>query len=315
MPLKFTTIPIGNVSHEEWLKLRKKGIGGSDAGAICCLNPYASPLSVYMDKTGAVEEKTDNEAMRLGRDLENYVAKRFCEETGLKVRKSNMMYISQENPFMLADVDRLVVGEDAGLECKTTSAYNADKWKEDDIPPYYVIQCYHYMAVTGKKNWYLAVLILGVGFKYVKLSWDDDIIRSLIQIEKEFWNNHVLVKVMPDPDGSSVCDKLIEQYFHSAKKDSEIPLIGFDEKLKRRTELQKLMVKLQTEQDQIDQELKLYMRDNEAASNEHYRVLWSNVETVRLDSKRLKKERPEIYKDFSYCSSSRRFTVKAVNAA
>ena len=42
---------------------------------------------------------------------------------------------------MIADVDRLIVGEDAGLECKTASAYNADKWKDGDIPLHYVMQC------------------------------------------------------------------------------------------------------------------------------------------------------------------------------
>ena len=59
---------------------------------------------------------------------------------------------------MIADVDRLIVGENAGLECKTASAYNADKWKDNVIPEHYLIQCYHYMAVTGKKEWYIAVL-------------------------------------------------------------------------------------------------------------------------------------------------------------
>ena len=51
---------------------------------------------------------------------------------------------------MIADVDRLVAGEDAGLECKTASAYNTDKWKDGNIPLHYIMQCYHYMAVTGK---------------------------------------------------------------------------------------------------------------------------------------------------------------------
>ena len=108
----------------------------------------------------------DNEAMRQGRDLEDYVAKRFCEATGLKVRRSNMMYRSTENPFMIADVDRLIVGRDAGLECKTASAFNADKWKDGRIPPHYLIQCLHYMAVTGKREWYIAVVILGRDFRY-----------------------------------------------------------------------------------------------------------------------------------------------------
>ena len=70
------------MTHEEWLQARKSGIGGSDAGAICGLNPYTSPLAVYQDKVSETVEEKDNEAMRQGRDLEDYVARRFMEETG-----------------------------------------------------------------------------------------------------------------------------------------------------------------------------------------------------------------------------------------
>lgn len=120
------TISTLGMKREEWLKLRKKGIGGSDAGAVCGLNPYTSPVAVYRDKTTDSVDMSDNEAMRQGRDLEEYVAQRFTEETGMKVRRSNKMYWSETYPFMYADVDRLIVGEDAGLECKTVSAYNAE---------------------------------------------------------------------------------------------------------------------------------------------------------------------------------------------
>lgn len=134
-------ISLKNVSHKEWLRLRKSGIGGSDAGAICGLNPYSSPMTVYQDKTSEDLQTEDNEAMRQGRDLEDYVAKRFTEATGFLVRRSNAMYRSRENPFMIADVDRLLVGEDAGLECKTASAFQADKWKDGAIPPHYLHEC------------------------------------------------------------------------------------------------------------------------------------------------------------------------------
>ena len=79
-----------DMSHEEWLRYRKLGIGGSDAGSICGLNPYSSAIAVFQDKTQKeAGEKEDNEAMRQGRDLEEYVARRFMEETGKKVRRAN----------------------------------------------------------------------------------------------------------------------------------------------------------------------------------------------------------------------------------
>ena len=125
--MMYSTIPTAGMAREEWLQLRKTGFGGAAAGAVCGLTPYAGPMSVYRDKTSDVVEDRDNEAMRQGRDLEDYVARRFAEETGLKVRRSRKMYRSRVYPFMLADVDRLVVGEDAGLECKTANAYQSDQ--------------------------------------------------------------------------------------------------------------------------------------------------------------------------------------------
>ena len=307
----FEKISLAGVDNMEWLRLRKAGIGGSDAGAICGVNPYSSAMKVFHDKTSEEVEEQDNEAIRIGHDLEDYVAQRFMEATGLKVRKSNFMYRSKEHPFMIADVDRLVVGEDAGLECKTASAYNADKWADGNIPLHYVMQCYHYMAVTGKRTWYIAAVILGREFTYRRLEWDDELISRLIGIEENFWNNHVVPGTIPPPDGSEACDEVIEQYFHTAKKASAIKLVGFDEKLNRREEILGFIAELQAEQKQIEQEVKLFMGDNQYATSDRYRVSWGNIDSIRLDSQRIKTEKPEIYADYGKASHYRRFEVKA----
>lgn len=306
----FDKISLSGVSNADWLRLRKSGIGGSDAGAICGVNPYSSAMKVFRDKTSTEVEELDYEAVRIGHDLEGYVAQRFTEATGLKVRKSNFMYRSKEYPFMIADVDRLVVGEDAGLECKTASAYNADKWADGNIPLHYVMQCYHYMAVTGRRTWYIAAVILGREFTYRKLEWDDDLISRLTGMEENFWNNYVAKGIIPPPDGSRACDEVIEQYFHTAKKASAVRLEGFDEKLDRREEILGFIAELQEEQKQIEQEVKLFMGDNQYAASDHYRVSWGNIDSVRLDSKRIKAERPEIYADYGKVSHYRRFEVK-----
>ena len=73
-----------NLSKEDWLRYRKCGITGTDAGAILGVNPYRSAFQVYCDKNSETIENIDNEAMRQGRDLEDYVAQRFTEATGLK---------------------------------------------------------------------------------------------------------------------------------------------------------------------------------------------------------------------------------------
>ncbi len=307
----FTKIPTAGMSRAQWLLERKSGLGGSDAGAVCGLNPYSSPMKVFMDKTGKEVQEQDSEAARQGRDLEEYVAGRFTEATGLKVRRSNFMYRSTEHPCMIADIDRLIIGEDAGLECKTASAYNADKWKDGKIPLHYVMQCCHYMAVTGKRAWYIAAVILGSGFVYRKLSWDRELIENLIEAEEDFWDRYVMTGTMPPPDGSKACDEVLEKYFHTAKKESRIELVGFDEKLGRREEILASISRLQEEQRQIEQEVKLFMKENELAENGRYRVSWSSVDTSRLDTKRIKQEQPEIYRDYVKMSTSRRFQVRA----
>lgn len=299
------------LEREEWLRLRKQGIGGSDAGAIAGLNPCCSPMKVYLDKISPEFDGQDSEAMRVGRDLEEYTAMRFTEATGLKVRRSNYMYQSMSHPFMIADVDRLIVGEDAGLECKTCSAFHADQWKDRNVPVHYLIQVLHYMAVTGRKAWYIAVLILGVGFQYVKIERDEEMIRDLVGIESEFWNGHVIPRVMPSPDGSDSCSKVLGKIFERAKKGEAIPLVGFDGKLERREELERMIDEMETEKKKIDQELKLFLGDHEAAFNERYRVTWSNVDSARLDTGKLKEEQPEVYKHYEKISTYRRLQVRA----
>ena len=299
------------LSHKEWLQYRKMGIGGSDAGAICGLNPYVSPMQVFLDKTSEVKETEDKEAMRQGRDLEQYVAERFMEASGLKVRKANYIFMHDENPFLLANVDRMVVGENAGLECKTVSAYNADKWKEGKIPEHYQIQCHHYMLVTGATHWYIAAVILGIGFVYYKIQRDEEIIRYLAEIESKFWKDHVLKNEMPAPDGSKACEEVLKKYFPKANSEPPVLLTQFKEKLERREEIVRLLEKLETEKNCIEQEIKVQMGEAERAECEKYQIQWSNVISNRIDTKRLKEEEPELYKKYLNATSSRRFQIKA----
>ncbi len=306
-------ISTNGMDYETWLQYRKKGIGGSDAGSICGVNPYATAISVFIDKTQPqVGEREDNEAMRQGRDLEEYVARRFSEETGKKVRRANSIFYQEENPFMLANVDRLIVGENAGLECKTASAYSADKWKDGHIPESYEIQCHHYMAVTGADAWYIACVVLGREFIWHKIERDEETIQMLTQIETDFWHNNVLADKMPEPDGSKAAEELLSKYYGSSEPEKAISLVGFDEKLKRRAEISELQDKLEKEKKQIEQEVKVYMEDAEKADSDRFSVSWKSITSSRVDSKKLKAVYPDVYKECVKEAESRRFTVKEI---
>ena len=307
-----------DMDRKDWLMLRKNGIGGSDAGAVCGLNPYVSPLEVYFSKTceGVDEGAPDNEAMREGRDLEDYVARRFMEASGLKVRRANVMYASREHPFMIADVDRLVTGREngiTGLECKTASPYSAEKWKDGKIPAHYIMQCYHYMAVLDAQSWYIAVMVYGREFKYIKLERDEEIIQQLIRIEENFWKRNVMERVMPEPDGSDAAETFINRHFAESRKELSIPLKGFDEKLRRREEITGIISQLDTEKKKIEQEIKTYMDKAEYAENENFLVSWKNSITNRIDTKRLKDEMPEVYTKFLNTVKNRKFIIKTVS--
>lgn len=298
-------------NQEEWLRIRKHYLTGTDAGAVCGLNPYKSSMQVYLDKISPEIETVDNEAMRLGRDLEDYVASRFMEASGKKVRRVNAMYVNDQNPFMLANVDRLVVGERAGLECKTSSPYSSDRWKDGGMPEWYYLQCQHYIKTLEMEGWYLAVLILGKGFQYTYIKRDEELLQYLVSIEKDFWENRVMARVMPSPDGSKGADELIQKYF--GNRGGIIRLNGFDEQIARRNELAGLVKKMQTEQKAIEQELKLYLGKEQAqvGVSDHYRVTWTEFETRRIDTERLKREQPEIYKNYSKIQKSSRFSIQA----
>lgn len=298
----------------EWLKYRKQGLTGTDAGAITGMNPYVSAFQIYQDKISDQIAEQDNESMRQGRDLEEYVARRFMEETGKKVRHANAIFQGEENEFMLADFDRLVIGEKAGLECKTVNAYCADKWKNGEIPLHYQMQVQHYLAVSGFERWYIAALVFGKEFIIHEIVRDEDIIRSLIVIEKRFWEQNVLARVAPEPDGSdNYSDMLGKMYL--GDKDKAIQLFGVQDELKRRDEIEELLEKLNKEKNIIEQSIKAQMKDAVYAESENYLISWMPSTQQRIDTKRLKEEQPEVYSQYLKDISSRRFQIRHRPAA
>ena len=300
-----------NLSREEWLKYRKKGICGTDAGAITGFNPYVSAFSVYRDKTSDEISEFDNEAMRQGRDMEDYVARRFMEETGKQVRRANTIYKNEKHPIMLADFDRLIVGEKAGLECKTVSPYSADKWSDGKIPMHYQMQVQHYLAVSGYDCWYIVALIFGRDFIIRKIERDEELINNLIVIEENWWKKHIVENTIPEPDGSTAYTKLLNEYYHS-DRDKTVKLYGMDETLERRGEIDSLIKKLNTEKEAIDQRIKINLEDASYGETEKYKVSWIDTVQNRIDSKKLKAENPDIYNGYLNEVHSKRFTVKKI---
>lgn len=297
-----------DMSHEEWLTWRKRGIGGSEAASIAGLNPWSSALKVYMDKISEeIEGISDNERMRVGRDLEDYVAKRFEEATSKKVRRENFLLQHPEHEFMIANLDRVIVGENAFLECKTTSSYGKSEW-EDSIPLHYELQCLHYMAVGGFDYCYIACLIGNEKFTWYKIERDEETINNLIQIEKSFWEEKVLKEIPPDPDGSDSCTELIKQKYNVSIPDTIELANTYLDKLNRRDSLDELIKGMEKEKKQIEQEIQLEMKDFERAIVGERVITWKTQMRTGIDSEKLKAD--DLYGIYSKTSTSRVFKVK-----
>lgn len=299
------------LSFEDWLKERKKGIGGSDAAAIAGLNPWKSALSVWLDKTDDAREGIpDNERMRVGRDLEDYVAKRFEEASGKKVRRNNFLLGHAEHDFLIANIDREVVGEKSLLECKTTNSYAKNDWEDGKIPLHYEIQCLHYLMVTGYERCYIAVLIGNEKFVYKTIERDEDTINNLLKLEKDFWENHVVAMMPPDPDGSDDYSTILKKKYKGDLPES-IELQE-EEKIDRYFDVTTLIKELETEKKVIEQGIQTQMGDYQAATAPGAKITWKPYTTNRFDSKRFKVDHEDLYEDYINTTEARRFAIKRV---
>lgn len=301
----------------EWLKVRQKGIGGSDAGAILGMSKWKTPFQVYLDKTEEVlEERESGEAAYWGSELEDLIAREFTKRTGKKVRKKNQILQHDEYPFMLANLDRDVVGENAFLECKTVNAYGASDWEGEEIPASYLIQVMHYMAITGNEKCYIACLIGGQKFIWKEILSDEELIKMIIEAEKNFWEQHVLAKVPPTLDGSSAAEK----YLNEKYKVSE-PGMSIDLKSEYANMIDEYMVLKEKKSllderiNAIENNIKNELGKAEKGFTPHYEVNWKQCISNRPDSKKLKAEYPDIYKEVCKESISRRFTIKPLREA
>ncbi len=307
--MSVTTISTNGMCREEWIEHRRLGIGGSDAAAIIGLNPWVAPYTIWASKTGRLPEKEDNEAMRQGRDLEAYVAERFTEETGKKVRRKNAILISDEYPFMMANIDRDVVGEDAGLECKTTSMMNLKKFKNGEYPENYYVQCMHYMAVAGAERWYLAVLVLNQGFYVFCIERDEEEIAALIKAEQDFWENYIVPDEAPPVDGMAPTTAAINALYPGGK--GEVTLGGLETDLKNLCDVKNEIKILEGLKEKYEQEIKEAMRDYERATCGDYTISWRSHSRSSFDAKAFAVEHPEMDLSRFYKTSEYRvFNVK-----
>jgi putative phage-type endonuclease len=304
------------LDREQWLEVRKGGIGSSDAAAAAGLSPYKSQLELWMEKTGRTaanesEPGMDNPVF-WGTLLEPYVAVAYQQKTDRRVRKVNAVLQHPTFPFMLANIDREVVAcpDVQILECKTAGEFGSRLWK-DGVPEYVQLQVQHQLAVTGKGAADVAVLLCGQQLEIHRIQRDEEVIARLIVLETRFWN-YVETDTPPPADGSESAAKVLRQLYpgNSTTLDlSQDATLGHAFTL-----LASLKVELEEKEAQAEK-LKQTIQQ---AMGDASRALFADGEVtfkrskdgISFDAKRLATDHPDIASQYTVTRpGSRRFVM------
>ncbi len=300
------------ISHEEWLRWRKKGIGGSDVSAILGINKWTSAIELWLDKTNQKNNPVEvNEAMEWGTILEPIIRDHFALVTGKTVTEVKAMLQHPDHPFMIADVDGVTTddnGDPAILEIKTASEYKRDEWLEG-VPTYYQTQVQHYLCVTGVSKAYVAVLIGGNSFRIYEVDADPEVQQMLIAVEKNFWDK-VQNMIRPEIDGSDAAKDLLDQIYDGGVEEGIILTEDAVEWVDAYIEASAEEDNAKAKKQEASNHLKEITGDYDKASCMGHSITWKPVTSERLDTKALKEKEPEIYSKYAKSSTSRRFTLK-----
>lgn len=298
-------------SKEEWLSLRKQlGIGGSDASAVIGFNPYKSAYTLWAEKTGRIPEFEGNLITEVGSYLEEFVAKLFERETGKKVRRKNRMLINSDYPWAFGDVDRLVVGEKALVEIKTTNSFPIMKQvRSGEFPEQYYAQVVHYLAVSGLEKAYLAVLIGCRDFKIFELERDENEIQALMMAEEEFWLGYVKTNTPPPADGAESTSETLTTIYPESN-DNTVNLMAYENDLKQYMTYTSLIKDVEKQRDEVANRIKAFLGESGRGESNHYKVSWTSSKRASFDSKRFASDHPDMdLSDYYKTTNVRTFKV------
>lgn len=313
-------VKTASLNRDQWLEVRKGGIGSSDAAAAIGLHPYKSQLQLWMEKTGrdgdlpVVDPQDDSSPMYWGTLLEPIVAAHYTRRTGHKVRRVNAVLQHPEHPWMLANIDREVVGapDVQILECKTAGINGSRLWR-DGVPEYVQLQVMHQLAVTGKQAADVAVLLGGQELQVFRIVRDDELIAQLIALERQFWA--CVERDQPPPaDGSDSADLALRCLYPrdsgtTLDLSSDLEISGVFSDLLAVREVISTQSALEA---QLKQRIQQRMGDATRAVFETGEVSWKRSrDGTSLNTAQLVKDHPELAQAYAVSKpGSRRFLVQ-----
>jgi putative phage-type endonuclease len=307
--------------REDWLAVRKGGIGSSDAASAVGLNPYKSQLELWLEKTGRdgslpkLDPHDEESPAYWGNILEPIVAAHYTKRSGNRVRRINavLQHPNPELPWMLANIDREVIGavDVQILECKTAGRNGARLWKEG-VPEYVQLQVMHQLAVTGKQAADVAVLLGGQTLEIHRIERDERMIARLIDLERKFWD-YVVNDTPPPADGSDSADQALRCLYPEDSGQtvnfSQEPALSI-----AYVELKAVRQNIATQEKreaQLKQTLQQAMGDATRAQFTNGYVTWKKAkDSTALDVATMLKEKPYLQARYTRTKEgSRRFLI------
>lgn len=187
-------------TRDQWLELRKDGIGSSEVPTILGLNPYETPYQLWRRKTGRDEPRPENFAMTAGHYLEDAVSRFYADATGREIIKSSAGdWLIRDNarPWMQVSPDRTfwIPGRthndrNKGIcECKTTRM-DVDP---DNLSDYWFCQLQYQLGVAGLEQGSLAWLCVGMQYKfgYKDIAFDEEFFTYEAEAVERFWKDNI----------------------------------------------------------------------------------------------------------------------------
>lgn len=293
---------------QEQLEQRRLGVGGSDIAAICGLYKR-TPLDIFLEKIGQKKPQETNDSMHWGNILEDVVAKEFARVKGFEVYEPKETLVHPEFPFMRGNLDRLIVGQDALLECKT--AKFSQDWGEsgtDEIPPGYLLQVAYYCAIANVSMAYVAVLIGNSDFRIFEYKRNMELENKVLEIVKDFWCNHVVPK--KPPQARSMGD-IISLFPQSDKEKILVASEKTETLFYKLKDIKEALKPLEQEFEETKTQLCIELGDAEVLFDPaNGKLATFKTQTAeRLDTKKLKTENPEIFRNYVKISESRVFRM------
>lgn len=300
-----------NMSKEEWLKIRRCGVSGSDAPIVMGDSNYRSILELYRDKRGEIPiEEIENEYTHFGHVLEQVIRKEFQQRTGLTVRTKNYLLQSSEYPWLIGNVDGIVKESDGTcsvFEAKTALEYKKSLWESGPSEEYRA-QVQHYLALTGYQKCYICALVGGNSFYCYVVERDEAYIKELVQREKAFWDC-VEKGTPPLPDASKGTTEYLNKTYPIGKK-SEIHLPESAEELAEAyLKVEKELKELTKKKDGISNNLKNLLQENECGYAGGRVVTWKTIHKRTLNSGKVKEVLGQSYDEYLLESTYRKFNV------